>query len=89
MEPEDLAQLQERNPEKSSSPSSLEQGLTISETILLKYKRSNELRTFFEKCYQTQNQNVKELHKRIDVLEHDVATKESTIAELTDEVSRL
>lgn len=48
LEPEDLAKIVD---EKSSSPSSLEQGLTISEKILLKYKRSNDLREFFETCY--------------------------------------
>jgi len=62
LDPEDLAKL---GNEKSSSPSSLEQGLTISEKILLKYKRSNELREFFETCYQTQNQQVKEHQKHI------------------------
>lgn len=67
----------------------MEQGLTISETILLKYKRSNELRTFFENCYQTQNRNVKEHLKRIDCLEQEVAAKEARINELTDEVNRL
>lgn len=67
----------------------MEQGLTISETILLKYKRSNELRTFFENCYQTQNSNVKDHQKRIDGLEQEVAAKESRINELTDEVNRL
>jgi hypothetical protein len=48
LDPEDLAKLED---EKSSSPSSQEQGLSVSEKILLKYKRSNELRTFFENCY--------------------------------------
>lgn len=54
LEPEEQAKLEESHPEKSISPSSLEQGLTISEQILLKYKRSNELRQFFESRYQTQ-----------------------------------
>ena len=51
LEPEELAKVEESNPEKAVSPSSLEQGLTISEQILLKYKRSNELRQFFESRY--------------------------------------
>ena len=44
LEPEELAKIEESHPEKAVSPSSLEQGLSISEQILLKYKRSNELR---------------------------------------------
>ena len=51
LEPEELAKIEESHPEKSSSPSSQEPGLSISEKILLKYKRSNELRGFFESRY--------------------------------------
>lgn len=51
LEPEELAKIEESHPEKSSSPSSQEFGLSISEKILLKYKRSNELRSFFESRY--------------------------------------
>lgn len=72
LEPEDLAKIVD---EKSSSPSSLEQGLTISEKILLKYKRSNDLREFFETCYQSQNRQVKEHLKKIGVLEETISAK--------------
>ena len=51
-----MAKMSESNPEKAVSPSSLEQGISISEQILLKYKRSNELRQFFETRYQAQGE---------------------------------
>jgi len=35
--------------------------LSISEQILLKYKRSNELQAFFEQKYQNQTHQIKEL----------------------------
>ena len=56
LEPEEMAKMSESNPEKAVSPSSLEQGISISEQILLKYKRSNELRQFFETRYQAQGE---------------------------------
>ena len=63
LEPDEIQKLEESNPEKSSSPSSLETGLSISEHILLKYKRSNELRTFFEQKYQNQTQEIYQLQQ--------------------------
>lgn len=87
--PEDLAKIEESHPEKSSSPSSTDAGLTISEKILLKYKRSNELRNFFETCYQSQNKQVKEQMKRISHLEDLVQSREQKVDELKDEVNKL
>lgn len=51
LDSEDLAKIEESHPEKSSSPSSADAEITVSEKIMLKYKRSNELRNIFENCY--------------------------------------
>ena len=45
LEPEEHAKLAEETKTVSPQPA---KGLKISEQILLKYKRSNELQTFFE-----------------------------------------
>lgn len=55
--------LRIKEKESSSPQSSFDQThqLTVSEQILLKYKRSIELRQFFERKYQTQQTTISDL----------------------------
>ena len=86
LEPEELAKVEESHPEKAVSPSSLEQGLTISEQILLKYKRSNELRQFFESRYQAQGEQIKNLENETTDLKETINDYEDKIEELNGKI---
>jgi len=60
--------LRIKEKESSSPQSSFDQThqLTVSEQILLKYKRSIELRQFFERKYQTQQKTISDLASEIE-----------------------
>jgi len=55
----------------------------------LKYKRSNELRTFFESRYQNQSKQVKECQKKSEILQETIAAKDNEIMELRNKVLQL
>lgn len=64
LDPDELQKVEEADARNSISPSSsLQEGssLTISDQILLKYKRAQELRVFFETKYQSQVQMISDL----------------------------
>ena len=89
LEPEELAKVEESHPEKAVSPSSLEQGFSISEQILLKYKRSNELRQFFESRYQAQGEQIKTLENESVDLRENINMREDKIEELSEKIDQL
>ena len=81
--------MSESNPEKAVSPSSLEQGISISEQILLKYKRSNELRQFFETRYQAQCEQLKNLSEDNEGMREQLEEKDEKLEELLGKISEL
>ena len=89
LEPEELAKVEESHPEKAVSPSSLDQGVSIAEQILLKYKRSNELRQFFESRYQAQGEQIKTLKNETSDLKENINLREDKIEELSGKIGQL
>ena len=89
LEPDEMAKMSESNPEKAVSPSSLEQGISISEQILLKYKRSNELRQFFETRYQAQGEQVKNLQSANLGMKHEIEQRDEKMEEMNAKIKEL
>jgi hypothetical protein len=83
LEPEEQAKFEESKQSLVPRP----QSLSISEKILLKYKRSSELCTMFEEKYQVQTQLNRELTLQSACQEGALQQREDRIQQLLDIVA--
>lgn len=83
LEPEEASKVSDKQPISPRSKSSL----TVSEHILLKYKRSNELRQFFEVKYQSQQKELNELTARLDAAQTEAKDRQLEVIEVTEQVA--
>lgn len=62
--------------------------LSVSEQILLKYKRSNELRQFFESKYQNQQKIITDLTNELLETRNEVAYKQVEVMSKQNDLER-
>lgn len=82
LEPDQLAQFERDHPNHAEAGEVLNSQLSVSEQILLKYKRSNDLRSFFESKYQGQSQEIRDLRSENAVLRGDIDRRDDKIREV-------